>query len=136
METFLASLARSLGVHVHPIEHTGVFVSPTLKIGSIGIHIRRRITLHGFSINIEEQTLPWFRNIVACGLNDVSATSMQSQTNSDVKVPDVLKAAITGFGYQYGREMRQLDEGNEEDKELAKVIADGIAGKLPPLEGL
>lgn len=139
METFLASLTTSLGVTVYPLEHTGVFTSPISKIGSIGIHIRRRITLHGFSINIEEQTLDWFRNIVACGLDDVSATSVQTELRKikksegrEIEVRDVVERAVKGFGEGYGREMIRLD-GQAENRELQKVIDDGIAGRLPPL---
>ncbi|KAK4706169.1 hypothetical protein P7C70_g5, partial [Phenoliferia sp. Uapishka_3] len=138
LEKFLASLTTTLDVPVHPTEHTGVFVSPTLKIGSIGIHIRRRITLHGFSLNIEDQTLPWFRNIVACGLDDVSATCVESELRritsleSGLKVHDIVPLAVAGFGQEYGREMVRLGNG-EEDVDVASVIRDGVAGRLPPL---
>ncbi|KPV73523.1 uncharacterized protein RHOBADRAFT_4764, partial [Rhodotorula graminis WP1] len=68
LERFLSALTSSLSVPVYPLEHTGVFTSPTTKVGSIGIHIRRRISLHGFSLNVEQQTKAWFDHIVACGL--------------------------------------------------------------------
>ncbi|KAL8293683.1 hypothetical protein RQP46_000384 [Phenoliferia psychrophenolica] len=139
LEVFLASLTSSLGVAVHPIEHTGVFVSPTSKIGSIGIHIRRRITLHGFSLNVEGRTLPWFGNIVACGLDDVSATCIEAElertggAKGGLKVEDVLSRAVEGFGKEYRREMVELGDG-EEDQDLAAVVRDGVAGRLPPLD--
>ncbi|KAM0753383.1 lipoyltransferase [Meredithblackwellia eburnea MCA 4105] len=136
MEKFLETLAIRLGVSVYPIEHTGVFVSPTSKIGSIGIHVRRRITLHGFSMNIEDQTLPWFANVVACGLDEVSATSVATERkrlgagDPKIKVEDVLPIAVKEFGERYGREMLELGKGDE-DADLVQVIQDGVAGRLP-----
>ncbi|SCZ89234.1 BZ3500_MvSof-1268-A1-R1_Chr1-1g01047 [Microbotryum saponariae] len=141
LEKYLETLARLLGVPVYPLEHTGVFTSPTLKIGSIGIHMRHRISLHGFAINVEEQTRRWFDMIVACGLDDVKATSAQAELsklkskNYDVKVEDLVPTAAQEFGKQYGRGIEELKEGDE-FVELRKMIDDGVKGKLPPLKDL
>lgn len=140
LERFLATLTTSLRVPVYDLPHTGVFTSPTAKIGSIGVHVRRRITLHGFSINIEQQALGWFANIVACGLDEVHATSVQTelrrlgvaQEGEGVKVEHVVGKAVEELGKEYGRVMEELGS-QEEYAEIAKVIADGVAGKLPPL---
>ncbi|GAA6000982.1 hypothetical protein JCM10207_007357 [Rhodosporidiobolus poonsookiae] len=141
LERFLADLATCLSIPVHPLEHTGVFTSPTSKIGSIGIHIRRRISLHGFSFNIEEQTRAWFDQIVACGLADVTSTNATTELrrlgklgNKEEKlVLDVVPTAVELFGQRYGREMRQLEDGDEYE-ETRRMIEDGVEGRLPPLE--
>lgn len=133
LETFLEKLTTALGVTVFPLDHTGVFTSPNLKIGSIGIHIRRRISLHGFSINIEQQTRKWFDAIVACGLDDVKSASVESEVGGEKKVKDVVSRAVELFGKQYGREMRELGEGDEW-AELRRMIKDGVEGRLPPLK--
>ncbi|GAA5858869.1 hypothetical protein JCM8547_007135 [Rhodosporidiobolus lusitaniae] len=141
LERFLASLASSLEVPVHPLGHTGVFTSPTTKIGSIGIHIRRRISLHGFSFNVEPQTKAWFDQIVACGLTDVTSTNATSELRKlrklgeteEKRVRDVVPLAVELFGKQYGREMRQLEPGDVY-AETRKMIEDGVEGRLPPLE--
>ena len=137
LETFLSNLTKKLGVEPYPLEHTGVFTSPTSKIGSIGIHIRRRISLHGFSLNVEEQTRKWFDAIVACGLEDVKSTSVeavkrQSGGDGSQKVQDVVPVAVQEFGKQYGRVMKQLEEGDEHGT-LRQMIRDGVQGKLGPL---
>lgn len=49
------------------------------KIGSIGIHVRRGITTHGFSINIECDLQP-FEWIVPCGIEGCRATSILKET--------------------------------------------------------
>ncbi|BGP18702.1 hypothetical protein JCM10213v2_006768 [Rhodosporidiobolus nylandii] len=141
LERFLASLATSLEIPVHPLEHTGVFTSPSTKIGSIGIHIRRRISLHGFSFNVEEQTKAWFDQIVACGLADVTSTNATTELRNlgklaateEKRVIDLVPSAVELFGQHYEREMRQL-EPDDDFVEARSMIEDGVEGRLPPLD--
>lgn len=134
LESFLAQLAIQNGVPVlQPSPHTGVFTSLNHKIGSIGIHIRHRITLHGFSLNVEEQILNWFSHIVACGLNDVSATSIETELKKlglekTIKVEDVIAGTVELFGGRFGRDMIPVGKDHEWLKDL---IEDGVEGKLP-----
>lgn len=46
---------------------TGVWLDDH-KVAAIGVHARRWVTQHGVAINVEEQCLPPFENIVPCGL--------------------------------------------------------------------
>ena len=46
---------------------TGVWLD-NHKIAAIGVHARRWVTQHGVAINVEEQCLKPFRDIVPCGL--------------------------------------------------------------------
>ncbi|GAA5842053.1 hypothetical protein JCM9279_002769 [Rhodotorula babjevae] len=148
LERFLSTLTSSLSVPIHPLEHTGVFTSPTTKIGSIGIHIRRRISLHGFSLNVEQQTKAWFDHIVACGLADVTSTNVEHELrqlgklpsaaegadeDAPIRVRDVVPRAVELFGAQYGRTMCALDAGDE-FVEARRMIEEGVEGRLPPLE--
>ncbi|GAA5882892.1 hypothetical protein JCM3774_001379 [Rhodotorula dairenensis] len=141
LERFLENFAKTLKIPVYPLEHTGVFTSPTTKIGSIGIHIRRRISLHGFSFNVEEQTKAWFDQIVACGLADVSSTNAETELRKlgklgekdSLRVLDTVPQAVDLFGQMYGRRMQQL-RPDDEYHEARKMITDGVEGRLPPLE--
>ena len=141
LETFLEKLVASYSVPIHDLPHTGVFVSPTSKIASIGVQIRRRITMHGFSINVEEQTRKWFDQIVACGLDDVNATSVaaelkrlgQIEPDREVRVDEAVERAVNLFGTQYGRKMEQLNEEDEYEV-TRKLIEDGTSGKLPEMK--
>lgn len=58
---------------------TGVWVSEDRKVGSIGVHMRRHVTSHGIALNITDAVKPWFDRIVACGLADKKATSLQGE---------------------------------------------------------
>jgi lipoyl(octanoyl) transferase len=57
---------------------TGVWVGER-KIASIGIHVARRVTTHGFAVNVENDLTP-FEWIVPCGLEGVQITSLEQET--------------------------------------------------------
>ncbi|MBV8943711.1 MAG: lipoyl(octanoyl) transferase LipB [Solirubrobacterales bacterium] len=57
---------------------TGVWVGER-KIASIGVHVARGVTTHGFAINVENDLQP-FGWIVPCGLEGVRMTSVISET--------------------------------------------------------
>ncbi len=59
-------------------DYTGVWVGER-KIASIGIHIARGVTTHGFAVNIENDIQP-FEWIVPCGLDGVRMTSLAAET--------------------------------------------------------
>jgi lipoyl(octanoyl) transferase len=59
------------------IDYTGVWVQDR-KIASIGVHVSRGISTHGFAVNVENDLDP-FNWVVACGLPDVTMTSLQRE---------------------------------------------------------
>jgi lipoyl(octanoyl) transferase len=59
-------------------EYTGVWVEDR-KIASIGVHVARGVTTHGFAVNVENDLQP-FNWIVPCGLTDVRMTSLIKET--------------------------------------------------------
>jgi lipoyl(octanoyl) transferase len=56
------------------IDYTGVWVEDR-KIASIGVHVSRGVSTHGFAINVTNDLTP-FTWIVPCGLPDVTMTSV------------------------------------------------------------
>jgi lipoyl(octanoyl) transferase len=65
---------RGRSRHEEGIAYTGVWVQER-KIASIGVHVSRGITTHGFAVNVENDLDP-FTWVVACGLPDVRMTSL------------------------------------------------------------
>lgn len=59
-------------------DYTGVWVEDR-KIASIGVHVARGVTTHGFAINVENDLQP-FSWIVPCGLSHVQMTSLIKET--------------------------------------------------------
>ncbi len=51
------------------------------KVASIGVHIRRWVTMHGFALNVSTD-LAYFGGIVACGLRQVEMASIESLTGA------------------------------------------------------
>ena len=59
---------------------TGVWAGER-KIGSIGLHVQRGITTHGFSVNVDGDLQPW-EWIVPCGIEGARVTSIFKETGS------------------------------------------------------
>jgi lipoyl(octanoyl) transferase len=59
------------------IDYTGVWVADR-KIASIGVHVARGVTTHGFAVNVNNDLDP-FSWVVACGLPDVQMTSIAAE---------------------------------------------------------
>ena len=59
-------------------DYTGVWVQER-KIASIGVHLSRGVTTHGWAVNVENDLQP-FSWVVACGLPEVQMTSLINET--------------------------------------------------------
>ena len=55
-------------------DFTGVWVEDR-KIASIGVHVQKGVTTHGFAVNVENDLQP-FEWVVPCGLSGVRMTSV------------------------------------------------------------
>ncbi len=58
-------------------DFTGVWVGQR-KIASLGVHVSRGVSTHGFAVNVENDLEP-FSWVVACGLPDVKMTSVADE---------------------------------------------------------
>ncbi len=58
-------------------DYTGVWVQER-KIASIGVHVQRGVSTHGFAVNVSNELEP-FSWVLACGLPDVSMTSISRE---------------------------------------------------------
>ena len=67
-------------------DYTGVWVGER-KIASIGVHLSRGVSTHGFAVNVENDLQP-FSWIVPCGLDGVRMTSLVRETG---RRPSVMK---------------------------------------------
>jgi lipoyl(octanoyl) transferase len=57
---------------------TGVWAGEA-KIGSIGVHVSRGVTTHGFAVNVDNDLQP-FEYVVPCGIDNVRMTSVCKET--------------------------------------------------------
>jgi lipoyl(octanoyl) transferase len=85
LEEVLISLLAAHGVRGERVEgKTGVWVGDR-KIASLGVGVRKWISMHGFAINICGDLAP-FRHITPCGLPGVEMTSLEAEGASGVTV--------------------------------------------------
>jgi len=73
---------------------TGVWLDrPPRKIASIGIHIHKWVTTHGYALNVDLDPAPFTEWITACGLDGYAFTTMERELGRPVTVDDVRPAA-------------------------------------------
>jgi len=95
----VAALARvGVDAHARPqdgADYTGVWCGER-KIASIGVHVQRGVTTHGFAVNVSNDLEP-FEWIVACGLPGVSMTSLERVLGGEERDSDAGLAAGEGL---------------------------------------
>src|SRR3984893_18854112 len=78
VEDLLIDLLLEFGIKGQKVEgKTGVWVGDR-KIASIGVGVRKWVTMHGFALNVARD-LSGFLNIIPCGLSGVRMTSIHSE---------------------------------------------------------
>ncbi len=95
LEDWLIAALGSLGVEAERRQGAvGIFVRGA-KIASIGVRVRRWVTFHGVSLNVDPE-LEHFSGIVPCGLDGVPVTSLAAQgVKTDMETVDrALRAAF------------------------------------------
>jgi len=89
---------------------TGVWIG-NRKLASIGVGIRRWVTLHGFAINVCTD-LAFFDRIVPCGIAGCKMTSIAREGRCEVTVDRVADAITASFARVFEREA-QAGKPNE-----------------------
>jgi lipoyl(octanoyl) transferase len=98
LEDALISACRQFGVDAGRREGlTGVWVGNS-KLASIGVGVRKWISMHGFAINITRESLPPFFAITPCGIDGVTMSCLANEAGREITVAE---AAAT-----IGKELR------------------------------
>ena len=88
---------------------TGVWLErPPRKICSIGVHISRWITTHGYALNVDLDPAPFTEWITACGLEDASFTTMARELGRPLTVDEVRPAAAAALAEVFGLALEEL----------------------------
>ena len=103
----IAALAE-FGVRTQTIEGlTGIWTEGTApgnggsqgearKIGSIGVHVSRGVTTHGFAVNVNNDLQP-FEWIVPCGIEGARVTSLARELGAEQDLGAFTKAVVSRF---------------------------------------
>jgi len=77
---------------------TGIWLErPPRKIASIGIHISKWVTTHGYALNVDLDPAPFTEWITACGIEDAQFTTIARELRRPVAVDAVRPAAVAAL---------------------------------------
>ena len=95
LEEALIRTVAPLGLEATRIDGlTGVWLQrPPRKIASIGVHISRWVTTHGYALNVDLDPAPFTDWINACGLEDAAFTTIARELGRPVSVEEVRRPA-------------------------------------------
>jgi lipoyl(octanoyl) transferase len=104
LEDVLLQALADLGVEGSRREGlTGAWVGAR-KIASIGVGVRRWISMHGFALNVCGDLTP-YREITPCGISGVEMTSVERETGRAV--------TVQGMGEEVAEVFQRMDAGEE-----------------------
>ncbi len=135
LEAALVRTLGAMGVEATTIEGlTGVWVTARnressndlfrgslqpRKIASIGIHVSRWVTTHGYALNVDLDPAPFTEWITACGLEDTPFTTIARELERPVALDDVRPAAAAALAKVF-----ELDfEDASADDAVLKVVS-------------
>jgi lipoyl(octanoyl) transferase len=94
---------------------TGVWMHPPpRKIASIGVHISRWITTHGYALNVDLDPAPFTDWITACGLEDAAFTTIARELGRPVTVDEVRPHAAAALADVFALELEELPPADVE----------------------
>ena len=77
---------------------TGVWLlSPPRKIASIGVHVSKWVTTHGYALNVDLDPAPFTEWITACGLDGAAFTTVARELGRPVTVQEVVPRAAAAL---------------------------------------
>jgi lipoyl(octanoyl) transferase len=126
LEEALIGAVAGVGVEATRIEGlTGIWLErPPRKIASIGVHISKWVTTHGYALNVDLDPAPFTEWITACGLEDTAFTTVARELGRPVSVDELRPHAAAAleevFGLSFteprlsGLQQRRLLDGHDE----------------------
>ena len=102
---------------LEPAAEAAILSGRIRKIASIGVHVSRWVTWHGFALNLTDEPMEAFRLIVPCGIEGVRMTSLEAE-GAPAGERRLREALAAGFGAAFGARIR------EEERTLEALEAD------------
>ena len=110
LERALIRTVEPFGVEAACIDGlTGVWLTPPpRKLASIGVHVSRWVTTHGYALNVDLDPAPFTDWITACGLEDAAFTTVTREVGRPVAVDEVRPHAVAALEEVFGLELEPL----------------------------
>lgn len=103
--------------------NTGVWTGKE-KIGFVGVRIAGGTTMHGFSLNVNNDLSP-FNMIVPCGMQNVMITSISKLLKTNIDIKETTTSIVRNFANVFGVEMHTIS--------LEEILEETGANKTPQL---
>jgi lipoyl(octanoyl) transferase len=122
MESALVAALADEGIAARVREDlTGVWAGEC-KIGSIGVHVSRGVTTHGFAVNVDGDLQP-FEWIVPCGIEGVRMTSVLKETRRIDAMRCFRKRVAWRFAESFERRQRLVSAARLAEATLLEPVA-------------
>jgi lipoyl(octanoyl) transferase len=131
LEEALIRTLGAAGVEATRIEGlTGIWLErPPRKIASIGVHIAKWVTTHGYALNVDLDPAPFTEWITACGLEDTAFTTVASELGRPVSVDEVRPHAAAAIAEVFGLEFEELGQpAAVDDAARGREVGVGLGG--------
>ena len=123
MERVIVGALGDWGIEAEVVDGlTGVWTPERRKIGSIGVHVSRGVTTHGFAINVNNDLQP-FEWVVPCGIEACRMTSLSRELGAEQDLARFATTVRDRFGDVY-------------DRTPSEVGVEGLAERLSPAAAL
>jgi lipoate-protein ligase B len=129
LEEALIRTLAAVGVRGERIEGlTGVWLTrPPRKIASIGIHISKWVTTHGYALNVDLDPAPFTQWITACGLEDAAFTTIARELGRPVSVDEMRPHALAALAEIFRLELEDLPAEAVDQLAPAPLLAQSSA---------
>jgi lipoyl(octanoyl) transferase len=115
LEQALAQTVAPFGLAGETLDGlTGLWLTrPPRKIASIGVHVSRWVTTHGYALNVDLDPSPFTDWITACGLEDAMFTTIARELGRRVATDEVRPHAVAALSSVFGLALEELpaDDG-------------------------
>jgi lipoyl(octanoyl) transferase len=119
MERLVVAVLEAYGITAGPVEGlTGVWTAEPRKIGSIGIHVSRGVTTHGFAVNVNNDLQP-FEWIVPCGIDNCRMSSVARELGAAQHMDEFASLVTAEFGRVFDREPIEVQAARLDELEVA-----------------
>jgi lipoyl(octanoyl) transferase len=126
LEEALILTLDGVGVEATRIDGlTGIWLErPPRKIASIGVHISKWVTTHGYALNVDLDPAPFTEWITACGLEDTAFTTVARELGRPVSVDEVRPHAAAALEQVFDLSLEEVDAASLEVGEPALAVGD------------
>ena len=103
IESALVRTCQDFGVNASTKDGlTGVWAGEN-KLASIGVGVRKWVSMHGFAINITHESLTGFNHITPCGIKGVSMTTVNDEMKPNITTQEFALAVVPNLENEFSK---------------------------------